>query len=86
MKPPFLSYGNMQMKKGINQIAENFQKVTAQPRLKILPLTPMLPEIQNKNLLPPKFTGTPAPATRVEPVSRPPRVKTRESEPTPSPR
>ena len=30
----------------------------------------MLPEIQNKSLLPPKTTSTPKPAPRVEPVAQ----------------
>ena len=72
----------MMMKKTTNQIAHSLQKITAQPCLQILPLPPMLPQIQNKDLLPPKTTITPAPATRVELVAQPLRVQTRESAPT----
>ena len=41
---PFLSYGDA-TKKSINHIAHILQRRTAQTRIKILPLLPMLPHI-----------------------------------------
>ena len=80
-----MSYGDA-IKNEINQIAHIFQRSTAQLRIQILPLPPMLPQSQNENLQPPEITSIPPPDPRVEPVSKSPRVKTQESAPTPPPR
>ena len=71
---PFLSYVNA-TKNTINQIAHILQKIIAQPRLQILPLTPMLSQSQNKNPLPPKITSTTEPAPRLELFDQPLKVK-----------
>ena len=70
----FLSYGDSTTNV-INQIAHILQRSAVQPRLKILPLPPMLPHIHNKNILTPKITSTPSPPLRVEPVAQPLRVQ-----------
>ena len=82
--PPFFYYVDA-TKNSINQIAHILQRITSQPRLQILPLPPMLPQSQNENLQHQKIISTPAPATRLEPVSQPPRVQTQYSAPTPPP-
>ena len=61
---PFLSYVNA-TKQLINQIAHILQRSTDQPCLRIIIFPPMLPQIQNKNILPPEITSQPAPAPRV---------------------
>ena len=47
---------------------------------------PMLPQIQNKNILPQKITIPPISDPRLEPAVQPLRVKTLTSSPTPTPR
>ena len=70
---PFLSYGDA-TKNVINKISRILQRSTARPCLQILPFPPILPQSQNKNIVPPKITSNPAPAPRVEPSAQPPRV------------
>ena len=74
----FLFYG-YETKKSINHIAHILQRSTSQPRLQIIPLHPMLPQSQAKNIQHQNVIRTPAPAPRVEQVLQPPRVLTQES-------
>ena len=73
--PPFLSYGDT-TKSVINKISHILQRSTAQSRLQILQLPPMLPQRQNKNILPPEIISPSAPDMRVEPEVQPTRVQT----------
>ena len=79
--PPFLFYGDTK-KNVINKIYHILQRSTAQPRLQILQLPPMLPQSRNKNILPPEITIPPEPDKRVEPEVQPTRVQTLASLPT----
>ena len=72
---PLFSNGDA-TKNVINHISHTLQQSTDQPRLQILPLSPMLPQSQNQNLLPPKIANTPAPDMRLEPVVQPLRLQT----------
>ena len=57
-------------------IAHIFQRSTAQPHLQILPLPPMLPQSQNKSILPLEINILTAPDMRVELAVPPTRVQT----------
>ena len=50
----------------INQISHILQRSTAQPRIQILPLPSLLPQIHNENFQPAEITIIPAPAPKVE--------------------
>ena len=71
---PFLSYGAA-TENAINKIAHILQQSKAQPRLPILPLPPILPQVQNKILLSTVITHPDTPAPRVEPVVKNTRVQ-----------
>ena len=62
-------------KENINKISHILQRSTAQPRLPILPLPPMLPQLQTQIPLPDIITRLAASALRVEPVVKPSRVQ-----------
>ena len=79
--PNFLSYGDA-TKNVINKISHNLQISTAQCSLQILPLPPMLPQIQNKNIFPPIISSQPVLDLRVEPAMQPLRIQTLASAPT----
>ena len=61
---PFSPYGNAK-KNAINQIAHISQRSIAQPRIQILPLPSLLPQIHNENLQPAEITSILAPAPKV---------------------
>ena len=84
-KLPFLSYGDS-TKNAINQIAHIFQQIISQPHLPILPLPPMLPQIQNQIQLPAMIIHPDAQAPRVEPVVQHPRVQPYMTSPISPPR
>ena len=82
---PLLSYGYA-TKNIINHIVHILQLSTAHPRLKMLPLPPMLLQSHTQDTSPDIITHPDAPYMRVEQVVQPPRVKTTRTSPTSPPR
>ena len=70
----------------INNIAHILHISTTQPHLQVLPLTPILPQTQSKNIQLQNILSIPVPALRVEPVLQPPGIQTFQSAPIPTPR
>ena len=73
-------------KNAINNIDRIFNRSTSQPRLKILPLSPLLPQTQNENFQDYNIPSIPLAAPKVEPVLQPLMVKLIDPAPTPPPR
>ena len=79
-----LSYGYA-TKNAINNIGHILHRSTSQPRLQILPLSPLTTQTQSENLQLENIPSIPVPDPRAEPFSQPPRVQTLQSEPKPTP-